>query len=125
MLMLIMLIADHLLIGSICSLRLLPCLLQVLLKLVDPAVVLLSLALEHLRMLTVNMLTNFLVVMVLVAKALKRSKLRQSPHHLVLVTTNILTQVHMIENKTFLALSESSAAVLALSSFPTAATSNK
>ena len=87
MLMLIMQIADHLLICSISSLRLLPRLLQVLLKLVDPAVVLLSLALEHLRTLTVNILTNFLVVMVLVAKALKRSKLSQSPHHLVLVTT--------------------------------------
>ena len=80
-------IADHLLIRGICSLRLLPCLLQVLLQLVDPAVVLLSLALEHLRTLTVNMLTNFLVVMVLVSKALKRSKLRQSTHHLVLLTT--------------------------------------
>ena len=86
--MLIMLIADHLLICGISSLRLLPRLLQVLLKLVDPAVVLLSLALEHLRTLTVNILTNFLVVMVLVAKALKRSLLRQSPHHLVLVATN-------------------------------------
>ena len=87
MLMLIMQIADHLLIRGISGLRLLPCLLQVLLQLVDPAVVLLSLALEHLRMLTVNMLTNFLLVMVLVSKALKRSKLRQSTHHLVLVTT--------------------------------------
>ena len=85
--MLIMRIADHLLIRGICSLRLLPCLLQVLLQLVDPAVVLLRLALEHLRTLTVNMLTNFLVVIVLVAKTLKRSKLRKSPHHLVLVST--------------------------------------
>ena len=82
-----MLIAGHLLIRSISGLRLLPCLLQVLLQLVDPAVILLSLALEHLRTLTVNMLTNFLVVMVLVSKALKRSKLRHSTHHLVLVTT--------------------------------------
>ena len=92
MLMLIILmmkIADHLLICSISSLRLLPCLLQVLLQLVDPAVILLSLALEHLRTLTVNMLTNFFVVMVPVAKALKRSLL------------------HINENKTFLALSES------------------
>ena len=88
MLMLIMQIADHLLICGISSLRLLPCLLQVLLQLVDPAVVLLSLALEHLRTLTVNMLTIFFVVMVLVAKNLKRSKLRQSPHHLVLVPNN-------------------------------------
>ena len=88
--MLIMRIADHLLIRSISSLRLLPCLLQVLLQLVDPAVVLLSLALEHLRMLTVNMLTNLLVVIVLVAKTLKRSQLSQSSHHLVLVTTNNL-----------------------------------
>ena len=85
--MLIMQIAVHLLICGISSLCLLPRLLQVLLKLVDPAVVLLSLALEHLRTLTVNMLTNFLVVMVLVVKALKRSKLRQSFHHLVNVTT--------------------------------------
>ena len=86
--MLIMLIADHLLICSISSLRLLPRLLQVLLKLVDPAVVLLSLALEHLTTLTVNMLTNLLVVVVLVEKTLKRTLLSQSPHHLVLVTTN-------------------------------------
>ena len=88
MLMLIMQIADHLLICGISSLRLLPRLLQVLLKLVDPAVVLLSLALEHLTTLTVNMLTNLLVVVVLVEKTLKRSLLSQSSYHLVLVTTN-------------------------------------